>query len=65
MMFTQEYCGLATKDFIASLDIYRKIYDPSQHFGRIIPIVQSSGTGKSRLLVEVNETVRLPFNFYN
>ena len=37
--------------------VYDAIYDPSQHFGRSIPILQSNGTGKSCLVEELGNKV--------
>ena len=47
------------KDFIRALSIYDRIYDPKLHFGRCISILQSSGTGKSRLVEELGKEVHL------
>jgi len=46
-MFTRKYKGDFHRLFVGALDDYQKIYDRQKHFGRIIPIIQSSGTGKS------------------
>ena len=59
-MFNREYKGDFHKLFVGALDDYQKIYDPEKHFGRIIPIIQSSGTGKSRLVREMASEVHFP-----
>ncbi|OBZ69610.1 hypothetical protein A0H81_10227 [Grifola frondosa] len=51
--FDQPYHGTAVKDFKDALLEYDRMYDPTNHFGRTIAIVQSSGTGKSRLVKEL------------
>jgi ABC-type transporter Mla maintaining outer membrane lipid asymmetry ATPase subunit MlaF len=59
--FESEFRGKANKEFEEGLDIYQHIYDPHVHFGRIIAILQSSGTGKSKLVKEIGNKVRFPF----
>jgi len=61
-MFHQEYRGGAVESFIEALNTYGKIYKPNKHFGRTIPLIQSSATGKSRLVAEIGKTVRFAFN---
>ncbi|KAF8324216.1 uncharacterized protein EI90DRAFT_3076366, partial [Cantharellus anzutake] len=39
--------------FLQALDAYRKMYDSDSHYGRIIPMLSSSGMGNSRLVAEV------------
>ncbi len=56
-MFNQEYKGSTVKDFCDTLKEYNRFYDRNQHFGRFISIVQSSGTGKSRLVWELRHKV--------
>jgi hypothetical protein len=63
-MFHQAYQGKAVDDFRIGLDVYREIYDPKVHFGRSIPILQSSGTGKSRLIDELGNLVQTDFISY-
>jgi len=60
-MFRQEYRGGAVENFIEALNIYGNMYDPNKYFGRTIPLVQSSATGKSRLVEEIGKLVRLAF----
>jgi hypothetical protein len=60
-VFYQAFQGVAHQNFISALDIYDKMYDPKIHFGRIIPLLQSSGTGKSRILDEIGKMVRFEF----
>jgi hypothetical protein len=57
-MFHQPYQGNAVDEFTDALEVYNEIYDPRQHFGRCIPIVQSNCTGKSRLVQELGNKVR-------
>jgi len=59
-MFGRKYNGDFHKLFVGALDDYQKIYDRRKHFGRIIPFLQSSGTGKSRLVREMAYDVRFP-----
>jgi hypothetical protein len=61
-MFHHAFQGEANRRFIKGLSIYDHIYDSSVHFGRIIPIVQSSGTGKSRLVDEIGHEVCFSFS---
>lgn len=58
-MFRTEYRGDAVKSFVRGIDIYGQIYDPERHYGRSIPILQSSATGKSRLVQELGTEVRV------
>jgi hypothetical protein len=62
-MFRQAYQGKAADDFRLGLDVYRKIYNPMVHFGRWISVLQSSGTGKSRLVKELGNLVQSDFYF--
>jgi hypothetical protein len=57
-MFGRQYQGNFHKLFVEALNDYEKIYNPGKHFGRIIPIIQSSGTGKSRMVREIGNDVR-------
>jgi len=59
-MFSREYQGDFHKLFVGALDDYQNIYDPRKHIGRIIRIIQSSGTGKSRMVREIGNEVRFP-----
>jgi hypothetical protein len=56
-MFNEKYIGPA-EEFYAAIKIYDRIYDSDRHFGRFISIVQSSGTGKSRMLWELRRRVK-------
>ena len=56
-MFHQEFQGKADDDIRAGLDVYRQIYDDEAHFGRSISLLQSSGTGKSRLVEQLGHLV--------
>ena len=58
-MFTRKYKGQAATEFCDALQVYDQIYDPERYFGRFIAILQSSGTGKSRLVSELLNTVYL------
>ncbi|THH11518.1 hypothetical protein EW146_g8010 [Bondarzewia mesenterica] len=51
--FHREFKGLAVERFVKTIPHYEAMYDLRKHYGRIIPIVQSSGTGKSRLVEEL------------
>lgn len=64
--FEQTFHGPALnrlKEDIA--DIYQKFYSKSDHYGKMIPLLQSSGTGKSRMMAqlakEVCSSCRAPF----
>jgi hypothetical protein len=59
LMFCRTYQGGVAKEFSDALKTYGKIFDHTKHFGRCIFIVQSSGTGKSRLVKELRNYVRL------
>ncbi|KAF8324213.1 uncharacterized protein EI90DRAFT_3076347, partial [Cantharellus anzutake] len=56
--FCGDYRGDNAQIFLQALGVYDKIYDSSLYYGRSIPILQSSGTGKSRLVAEVLKNVR-------
>ena len=58
-MFFQKYQGNAVESFIDGLDVYSNIYDQKRHYGQCITLVQSSGTGKSRLIRELGKKVRV------
>ena len=58
-MFHREYRGDAVKSFSRGIDVYGRIYDPKRHYGRSIAILQSSATGKSRLVQELGNEVRV------
>ncbi|KZT20204.1 hypothetical protein NEOLEDRAFT_1182730 [Neolentinus lepideus HHB14362 ss-1] len=51
--FSAPVQGNAVDNFVEALKAYDKMYRPEEHYGRSIAIVQSSGTGKSRLMKEV------------
>ncbi|OBZ66974.1 hypothetical protein A0H81_13300 [Grifola frondosa] len=53
--FNRIYQGTAVSDFKSGLMDYEQMYDSQRHYGRTIPIVQSSGTGKSRLVKELGD----------
>jgi len=63
-MFDQTYEGNAVKSFIRGLDVYSKIYKQDRHYGRSIALLQSSGTGKSRLVHELGKRVCASPAFY-
>jgi DNA helicase TIP49 (TBP-interacting protein) len=56
-MFRQAYRGQSVRAFLEALPIYHAMYDPKKHFGRCIFILQSSGTGKSRMVKELGNEV--------
>lgn len=58
-VFTSDSKGSAVKDFLVGLDDYEKHYDPLRHHGRSIALLQSSGTGKSKLMHDLNKHVRI------
>ncbi|THG94313.1 hypothetical protein EW026_g7126, partial [Hermanssonia centrifuga] len=55
--FREEYRGQAADQFLMALPKYEKMYSSDQHYGRTIVILQSSGTGKSRLVKELGEAI--------
>jgi hypothetical protein len=58
-MFRTKYRGDAAKSFACGIDDYSKIYDPKKHYGRSIAVLQSSATGKSRMVEELGNEVRV------
>jgi hypothetical protein len=55
--FHQKYEGIAANLFYNVLNVYERIYNPAQHYGWSIAILQSSATGKSRIVYELGEKV--------
>ena len=55
--FQVEYRGTAVQELRDSLNRLDANYDGSVHYGRIIPIVNSSGLGKSKLVFELGKQV--------
>jgi hypothetical protein len=53
--FEQPYQGPALDNFISVLYKHMDEYDPSMFYGRNIPIIQSSGTGKSKLIRDLSK----------
>ncbi|KAN0065976.1 hypothetical protein ACQY0O_000002 [Thecaphora frezii] len=51
--FNSDLHGDVVQRFNDTLSDYEDKFDPKKYYGRIIPIVQSSGTGKSRLVHEM------------
>ncbi|OBZ66936.1 hypothetical protein A0H81_13279 [Grifola frondosa] len=51
--FNETYVGDAVMNFVNALTQYDRMYKPLNHYGRIIPFIQSSGAGKSRLVKEL------------
>jgi hypothetical protein len=49
--------GDARVQFLKELQARYHAYDPTKHQGKIIPIWQSDGTGKSRMLSDYAKTV--------
>lgn len=41
--------------------MYMEMYNSDMHYGKTIHILQSSGTGKSRLVAELGKSVRIGF----
>ena len=56
-MFHNALQGEAHRSFIETLEMYDHNYDPEVHFGDTIPLLQSSGTGKSCMVDEIGNTV--------
>lgn len=54
----QEYEGGALDNFLEAIEWYESNYQPKIHYGRTISILQSSGTGKSRLVDQLASVVR-------
>ena len=55
--FRQAYAGSAPTRFMDFLETCERIYDPHRHFGRVVPILQSGASGKSRLVKELSAKV--------
>ncbi|KAN0062303.1 hypothetical protein ACQY0O_005183 [Thecaphora frezii] len=53
--FNSDLHGDVVQRFNDTLSDYEAKFDPKKYYGRIIPIVQSSGTGKSRLVHEMRK----------
>ena len=51
--FNKQYLGNAVDEFESALTEYESIYNSVNHYGRCIAILQSSGSGKSRLVEEL------------
>lgn len=49
----QQYQGTTLEHFLQAMTWYESNYDPVKHYGRIVAIIQSSGSGKSRLVDEL------------
>lgn len=55
--FSQPYVGDALERFLEVVHHCHEEYDPKQHYGRVIPILQSSAYKKSRLIKELAKQV--------
>ncbi|ETW75888.1 hypothetical protein HETIRDRAFT_390312 [Heterobasidion irregulare TC 32-1] len=55
--FRSPYLGETANNFVTALDHYESNYDPETHYGKTVAIVQSSGTGKSRLIEEISKRI--------
>ncbi|KAN0064262.1 hypothetical protein ACQY0O_003429 [Thecaphora frezii] len=53
--FASDLHGDVVQRFNDALSDYEAEFDPKAYFGRVIPIVQSSGTGKSRMVHEMRK----------
>lgn len=53
--FIQEGKGETTAWFVLFLKELKARYDSGKFYGRNISIIQSSGTGKSKLMIEVGK----------
>lgn len=62
--FERKYLGGALTRFIHVLESYKKDYSASKHYGRVIAIVQSSASGKSRLVKELSNIVSISYAIY-
>jgi hypothetical protein len=53
--YRTDYVGTAATDFIQFIKIFEHgyIYPTHELYAKAVPVVQSSGTGKSRMLTEV------------
>ena len=52
--FDQDYRGMAVDGFLEYLQDNEAKYRQGEHYAKLCSIVQSSGTGKSRLLCEAS-----------
>ncbi|KAI0699244.1 hypothetical protein BC835DRAFT_1331864 [Cytidiella melzeri] len=57
--FTRQSEGQALDRLRSALDTLEKLYVDTEHYGRSLPIVQSSGTGKSKLVKDLARRVAL------
>ncbi|KAF8324222.1 uncharacterized protein EI90DRAFT_3076385 [Cantharellus anzutake] len=55
--FRRNYRGDMPQIFLQALNAYGEMYNADAHYGHSIPILQSSATGKSRLVAEVLKKV--------
>jgi 6-phosphogluconate dehydrogenase (decarboxylating) len=55
--FNLKFRGSAVDSFLLALREYKEMYDSQFHYGRVISIVQSSATGKSRLVEALKDHV--------
>ncbi|KAF8324171.1 uncharacterized protein EI90DRAFT_3076135, partial [Cantharellus anzutake] len=55
--FCRDYRGDNAQIFPQALGVYDEIHNSTLYYGRSIPILQSNGTGKSRLVAEVLKNV--------
>lgn len=62
--FQKEYLGGALTRFITALELHKADYKPNKHYGRVIAIVQSSGSGKSRLVKELSKKVSITYDMF-
>ncbi|EDR03297.1 uncharacterized protein LACBIDRAFT_331604 [Laccaria bicolor S238N-H82] len=54
--FMETYCGPGALCLEKGLHQYMKMYKPEVHYGKSIVILQSSGTGKSRVVAEMTNS---------
>lgn len=50
--------------FITALELHKEDYKLDQRYGRVIAIVQSSGSGKSRLVRELSKKVSTTYDMF-
>ncbi|KAG6846776.1 hypothetical protein H0H93_011951, partial [Arthromyces matolae] len=53
--FRADYVGCGVTWFEEAFRIYRDMYHHERHYGKVIPILQSNGMGKSRVIAEIGK----------
>lgn len=57
--FKRKYVGPGVRWLETALQKYMEMYDHKIHYGKTIVVLQSSGTGKSRAVAEMANSVRI------